>query len=99
MRIAQAFLVLVVSAILWLFPVSEAVYEFKTDAREDTFPISIAASETSANMTLFRPIYDDDTSTVSLLSNNSNDIPVVSSYNGTSRVLLVGGLAENSTRS
>ncbi len=98
MRILQAFLILVTSAILWLLPVSSAVYQFKTDVRADTFSATTAAGVTSANVTLLKALYLDDTSTISFTSNETTDIPLASSYNSTNRQLLVSGLGGSLTR-
>jgi len=98
MRIFTAFLVLVATAILWLLPISTAAYDFKTDAREDTFTSPTAAGVSTANVTLIKEIYDDDTTTVDILSSLATDVPVVGVYTTATRVLNVTGLTTNTTR-
>ena len=98
MRIFYAFLVLVTAAILYMLPVTEAIYDFRTDQRSDYFNYSTSVGETTANVTLLRPVYDDDTSTISVLSDTAADIPVFSSYNTTTRATIITGLADNTTR-
>jgi len=98
MRIVYAFLVVVVSVILFMLPVSEAVYDFRTDLREDEFSSTTAVGQTTENVTLLREVYDDDTETISILSDDSDDSPAYSSYNTTSRQLGISGLADNLTR-
>jgi len=98
MRILYAFFVIVVAAILFMLPLTTAIYDFRTDLREDTFNNTTGVGETTANLTLFKPIYDDDTGTVGILSSISTDTPLYSSYNATSRLLGMTGLADNSTR-
>jgi len=99
MRIFTAFLVLVASAIMWLLPISTAVYDFKTDVTEDIFyNTSTAVSVSSANVTLRKEIYEDDTSSLSLSSNLYTDAPLLTSYNATNRQLLMSGLTANTTR-
>lgn len=98
MRIFYAFLVLVTAAILYMLPVTEAIYDFRTDQRSDYFNYSTSVGETTANVTLLRPVYDNDTSTISVLSDTSADVPVFSSYNTTTRATIITGLADNTTR-
>ena len=81
-----------------MLPVSEAVYDFRTDLREDEFTSPTGVGVTSANVTLGEPVYDDDTGTIDYFSDLSTDVPAYSSYNATSRQLLVSGLTANTTR-
>ena len=99
MRIFYAFIVIVVAAILWLLPVTEGIYDFKTDLREDNFTVTTGLGETTANVTLLKAIYDDDTSTITISSDDSEDVPLYSSYNATTRSLSVIGFSDNNTRS
>lgn len=97
-KIFQAFLVIMASAILFLIPLTDAAYDFKTDLREDSFTINTAVGQTSANVTLVKAIYDDDVTTISVSSDLSTDVPLYSSYNTTSRQTLFTGFTANSTR-
>lgn len=98
MRVMYSFIFIFVAASLFLLPVSRGIYDFKTDVREDTVTITTAAGVTSANFTLIKSVYDDDTSTISVTSNLSTDFPVFSSYNTTTRLLAFTGLTANASR-
>jgi len=98
MRIFYAFLIVVVSAILFMLPVTEAIYDYRTDLRTDTFSTTTAAAVTSANVTLLTGLYDSDISTIDIDSDDSTDDPLANTYNATSRVLNVTGLTAATTR-
>lgn len=98
MRIFYAFLIIVVAAILFMLPITEMVYDFRTDLREDTFTTATAVGVTTANETLLDDLYDDDTGSVDIDSDLATDVPLPSSYNATSQQLLVEGLTANTTR-
>lgn len=98
MRVFYSFLIIVCSTILLLLPVSTGIYDFRTDQQEDSFTITTGISEEEATVQLFDNIYENDTSTISLLSHDVNDSPIFSSYNGTTRALVVAGLSDNTTR-
>lgn len=97
MRIAFAFFCVIGGAILWLFPITQAVYDFRTDPRTDSFTVSTAPADTTSTNTLLQAIYNNDTGTISYTSNVS-EVPYVYSYNTTSRELVTYGLADNTTR-
>ena len=77
---------------------AEAVYDFKTALRTDTFLTETGVVATTANETLLDDLYDDDTGSVDVDSDEATDTPVASSYNATSQQLLVSGLTANTTR-
>jgi len=97
MRIAFAFIALIASFCLWLLDISNAVYDFRTDVREDSFTVVTPAAVTSANVTLLKAVYDNDTNTIDYISSIS-ETPVFSSYDTTTRQLLTTGLSANTTR-
>ncbi len=86
------------AVILFLLPVTNAIYAFRTDQKEDNVVISTAAGVTTANITLRKAIYDSDTSTLTMYSDNSTDIPLFSAYDNPTKTLLISGLSENLTR-
>ena len=98
MRVFWAFLIIFCAVILWMLPFTDAAYAFLTEEREDTFNYNTAVGQTTANVTLLKPIYDDDTATIGILSSISDDSPAFVSYNVTSRLLQMSGLADNTTR-
>lgn len=92
---------MVCSTILFFLPVSTGIYAFRTDARTDTFPnVRTAIGTDNVSKVLLKPIYDNDTATISISSNLSTDVPIYGgSYNTTSRLLLIDGLSDNATHS
>jgi hypothetical protein len=97
-QIFYAFLIMMVSVFLWLLPISESTYAFRTDLREDSFTVETLSGITTANVTLFDEVYDDDTSTIDISSSDADDSPLYSSYNSTTRLLAFSGLAESTNR-
>jgi len=89
---------MVTAVLLWMLPLSEAVYDFRTELREDVFTSPTGVGVNCANVTLGKPVYDDDTGTIDYYSDLDTDTPAYSSYNATSRQLLVCGLTANTTR-
>ena len=98
MRIFQGFLIVFVSVVLFMLPVTGAVYNYRTDVREDSFNYETGGAETTANVSLHTPIYDDDTDTVTILSDLATDIPLFSAYNTTTRLLDMTGLSVAANR-
>lgn len=98
MKIFYGFLILVTVAVLWMLPVTEAVYEFRTDIRSDAFDVTTAAGVTAANVTLHTAIYDSDIQTIVYSSDNTSDTPAYSDYDSNTRRLEVSGLNANDTR-
>jgi len=81
-----------------MLPMTEAVYDFVTELRTDTFSVATSPAGTTANVTLWGDLYDCDKGSIDIDSDEAEDTPVASSVNCTSRVLLVGGLSANTTR-
>lgn len=98
MRIFQGFLVLMVVAILWMLPVPQAIYGFRTDIREDVFAVTTGGAETTTSVVLLKPVYDDDTGTISLLSDLATDTPTLDAYTPTTQVVDISGLTAASSR-
>lgn len=97
MRVLFAFICVFLGAGLFLFPITESTYDFKTDVREDSAVVTTIGG-TTGSLVLVKPIYDDDTSTLTISSNLSSDTPTYLSYNTTSRLLSFSGLTTSSTR-
>lgn len=87
-----------VSVFLWLLPITTSAYAFRTDLREDNFTVETGVGETTGEVILFEAVYDDDTSTISIESNDADDAPLYTSYNTTSRLLDFSGLAASTNR-
>ena len=73
------------------------VYDYRTEPRTDTFNATTGAGVTTANVVLHDFIYDDDTDTISFDSSIA-ETPIVSTYNGTTKLLTVASLTANTTR-
>ncbi len=97
MRIAFAFIALIASATLLMLDITTAVYDFRTDVREDSFTIETAPAVTTANVTLFKALFDDDTNTISYTSSIA-EAPVVTSYASATRDLASSNFTANTTR-
>ena len=89
---------MVTAVILWMLPVSEAVYDFRTELRVDEFSSTTGVGATSVNETLGKPIYDDDTGTIDILSDDSTDVPAFNIYASTSHSVNITGLTADTTR-
>jgi len=99
MKIFYGFLIIVTVSILFMLPITEAIYDFRTDVRDDNFyGIETGVGVVTANVTLHTSLYDDDTDTIGILSNETDDIPAFSTYDTATRELEVGGLAASGNR-
>lgn len=98
MRIFLSFLIIVVAAILFMLPLTEASYDFRTDVRSDSYTLSTSPAITASNVTLHKPLYDNDTQTVTVFSYLATDNIAAVSYNSTTRLLELSGLVDNVTR-
>lgn len=98
MRIFTSFLIVLLDIFLWFLPVQAAIYDFRTDIRTDNFNFPTAVGVTTGNVVLLKPIYANDTMTLSITSSKDTDAPLFSSYNGITRLVAFTGLSDNSTR-
>lgn len=100
MRIFTAFIVIMASVILFLLPLTQAQYDFKTDQRTDSIGALTAVGVTSANITLGQAIFEDDTTTVTVLSDLTTELPVFmgATYSGLNFSANVSGLTANASR-
>lgn len=97
MRIFFSFLIVVCAVLFALLPFTGAVHSLLTDLKQDSFSIT-TASTSNTTVQLYKPLYDNDTSSIVFVSHDIDDSPIASTYNSTSRALLVLGMAENTTR-
>lgn len=81
-----------------MLPTSGGIHSLLTDLREDNHTIITAAGTTNATVQLFKSLYDDDTSSVNVISHDIDDTPFVYSYNSATRALVITGLAASTTR-
>ena len=99
MKIFNAFLIIVIASILFMLPFTTAIYDFRTDVRTDTFPgTATGGAETSANLSLTKFVFDDDIETILITSDDGLDVPLLSSYNTTTRLVDMTGLAVSANR-
>jgi len=98
MRVFYAFIIIFASAILFMLPLTNIIYDFRTDSRTDIFSATTNATEDSANVTLLANLYDCDMGSIDIASDNATDAPLPNTYNCTSRVLNIAWLASNTTR-
>ena len=98
MRIFYAFLILLISAFLFMLPVEEAIYNFRTVERTSTNVVGTGVGITTGNVTLANGIYNDDTDALGITSDLATDLPTFSSYNITTRQLIFSGLTANTSR-
>ena len=98
MRIFYAFLIVLVAGILFMLPMTEAIYDFRTALRTDTFSTTTAIGITTANETLLGNLYDCDMGSIDIDSDEATDHPLPSTINCTNRVLTISGLSANITR-
>lgn len=98
MRVFHSFIVIVVVGLLLMFPMPSAIYDFRTDVRTDDFYYVTAAGQTTANVTLVKPPYDDDYQTISLFTDLSTDNATLASYNTTTRVAGISNLTADDER-
>ena len=97
-RIFASFLIIITSFFLLVMPITTATYEFRTNERSDSFlAVTTGVGVTSANVTLLKAIYDNDTGTI-VYTSSIAEAPAVSTYNTTSRQLLTTGLTANTSR-
>ena len=81
-----------------MLPVAEAVYDYRTMQRTDTFSTDTAVDVHAANETLLGDLYDCDMGSIDIDSDDATDTPLPSSINCTNRVLNIAGLTANATR-
>ena len=98
MRIFKSFLVVLTAVLLFMLPLTLAVYGFKTDVETDYYTYSTGVGVTTGSVVLQKAIYDNDTDTLTITSDDADDAPLYSSYNTTSRSLAFSGLSGNTTR-
>lgn len=98
MKIVATFLMLVLVALLFMLPISTAVYDFRTDIYEQTFT-DLTTAAASENISLFKPIYNDDYTTILCSSDLATDNCTYGTfYDSTSHVVTIIGFTPAGTR-
>lgn len=98
MKIFYSFLIIISSVILILLPINQGVYNFENGTRTDHATVTTNNVTTNATVSLFKPITGNDTSTITISSNSTDEAPYMASYNGTTRALVISGLAVSEVR-
>jgi hypothetical protein len=98
LKIFWSFLIIFTAVCLWIIPFTDASHTFKTDVRLEEFTVTTGATATNTTIQLFKDLYQNDTSSIDIDSHDEDDAPTAYSYNATSRVLMVAGLAVNTAR-
>lgn len=86
-----------VGVMLFMLPVSSAIYNWKTEPRTESYSYT-TASTTTGNVTLLKPVYDNDTATIGFISSLTSDTPALVSYDPVTQVVNFSGLTANATR-
>lgn len=99
MKIFYGFLVILLTAILFLLPVPDGIRDFVSDISNDTFESTVTgAGVTNATVTLADPLYNNNRNFASVTSSNTTDSPSISAYNATTQNVTIIGLAADTTR-
>jgi hypothetical protein len=97
-KILATFLMITLVALLFMLPISTAVYDFRTDDYEQTF-YDLTTAGTSENISLFKAIYGADPNKCSFASDLATDNATPGTYyDATSHVIQVNGLTAGGTR-
>jgi hypothetical protein len=98
LRVFYSFLIVFAVAILFMLPITQGIYDFRTDVKEDTFNVETLGPITTANVVLHKSVYDNDPSTIAITTDRATDIPLLSAYNGTTRLCDITGLTAGTNR-
>lgn len=97
-KIFNAFLIIVASTIFFMLPLTESVDAFLVDTQTDYFSISTGVGVTTANVVFSEPLYDEDTTSIDMLSDLNTDTVGWNTYNATANRINLSGLTGNATR-
>ena len=78
MKIVYSFLIVLVAVFLWLLPLSDMVYSFRTDPVTDESTVDTGVGETTSNVTLNQFTFNG-ISSITSVSSSINEVPAVSS--------------------
>ena len=81
-----------------MLPITQAIYDYRTDIYYDYYNWETQGANTTANVVLTNPIYNNDTNTITIQSNLATDVPLYSAYNTTTRLLDMTGLTAGVNR-
>lgn len=78
-------------------PITGLCHDFQTDVRTDNVYTSTGPGAVTADIVLFKSIYADDSSTLSVNSSISES-PVITAYTAATKTASIGGLTANTSR-
>jgi len=88
MKIAAIFVGIIILAIT-LPAITGGLFDFRTDTLEEAFVFDTAAGETNQTVQLAEELWDGSVAYADIASNDTSEIPLPTSYNETTRGLLV----------
>ena len=79
-------------------PINDGIKTWRTNDTSEDFEVSTGSGVTSANVTLSYNLYQEALAEVqSITSNDTDDIPIASTYTDATKVLLITGLDDEET--
>jgi len=91
--------ILVVIGLVMAPLVFDQVHDTQADPKQETFSVTTATGETSADVVTAEEHFHKDSCThITITSDNAADSPTCSSYTSATKTLTVGGLAEATSR-
>lgn len=97
-KIYTSFLIIVASTVFFLLPFTGASEDLKTDEHTDIFSIETSAGQTTDNIVFSEELYDDDTTSILVVSDLSSEGITWGSYNASNQHLLISNMTANDTR-
>lgn len=79
-------------------PINDGIKGWRTRDTTDAFTVTTAAGQTTANVTLTRDLFSDDTAEViSITSNITGESPIATTYTAATNYLLISALNAGAT--
>lgn len=75
-----------------------SIRDFRTDTLDETYVVTTNGSTSTGSVQLSKELWEGETVWADISSNLTIDVPVISSYNVSTRNLAFTGLATNNTR-
>lgn len=94
------FIILAVFLLLGAFttPILEGIEAWRTEDTTESFAVTTAAAQTTANVTLANDLFQNDVAEViTITSNITGEAPIATSYTSATKVLLLSALNASAT--
>ncbi|MDD5094058.1 MAG: hypothetical protein PHV74_06745 [Dehalococcoidia bacterium] len=98
MRIVEAVLGIIILIMLVTYMLVPVVLDVQRESYSEVFDSSTEAAETTESCALTYNHEPNNIEDISISSNNELDSPIVVSYTDSTKVVIIGGLAESDTR-